>query len=482
MREMQIPRKLRFEILKRDGFRCIYCGRQPPDVRLHVDHKIPVYDGGPTQRNNLVTSCEQCNGGKANIPLNVADSGKKQIFDLPHVTHRSKKFSWKCARFSIFTRSIATDASWYFQFESGGSRYKQSLHTTDPIVAVERAKLLLEADLKHLTDKMRAVLNGGVVTGGFGAGGCSRIEDVLAWLEKRPRPCANEASALKLVLRKLFSTPDKLTTAVFSADLPRRWKLMYEELCAGKTQNDANRIMRSANSILHQAKTVFSVERLSDMKAAGFVFPEMKVFFDEVKARRFKKLPKKTFVPVPHTVVARTLAEWKKLPRNEFLGVGLMLSCGLRKSQVAQVRWDWIGEEEHRPVLTGAAEVKNRKGRVHVFPITPFWRVLLRRAKQEKWIGDSAEAKKDYVLTGNSTERCDEVFRRISTWMRGLGWQMQKTNHAFRDYAGSLVAMKYGLEAAKEFLDHSSVTTTESHYTSFIKSHATRGRSYINWA
>ncbi len=395
----------------------------------------------------------------------------------PTHTHRSKTFLWKRATHQIFTRSLAADANWYFQFESSGSRIKQSLLTTDSLVAIERAKLLLEVEERKLTAKMRAVLDGGKVTGAATAG-CSRIEDILAWLAKRPRPCTREAGVLRLVLRKLFATPEKLTTEVFSADLPRRWKLMHEEQCRGKTQNDANRIMRSANSILHQAKTVFSVERLADMRAAGFVFPDMNIFFNEVKARRFKRLPKKTYVPVSHAIVARTLDGWKNLPRNEFLAVGLMLSCGLRKSQVAQVRWDWFGVEEHRPVLTGAADVKNRKGRVHVFPINPFWRVLLRRVKAENWTG----AGEDYVLDGTPTERCEKVFRRIAKWMRGLGWQMQKTNHAFRDYAGSLVAMKYGLEAAKEFLDHASVTTTETHYSSFIRSHATRGRSYITWA
>jgi integrase len=122
--------------------------------------------------------------------------------------------------------------------------------------------------------------------------------------------------------------------------------------------------------------------------------------------------------------------------------------------------------------------VKNVKGCVHVFPLNPFWRLMLRRAKLENWTGRAD----DYVLTGSTTERCVSTFLRITSWMRKLGWKMQKTNHAFRDYAGSLVAMKYGLEAAKEFLDHSSVTTTEGHYSSFIKSHATRGRSYIKWA
>jgi len=61
--------KQRFEILKRDGFTCQYCGRKPPEVVLEVDHIIAVYNGGTNDRSNLITSCEPCNRGKGTTPL-----------------------------------------------------------------------------------------------------------------------------------------------------------------------------------------------------------------------------------------------------------------------------------------------------------------------------------------------------------------------------------------------------------------------------
>ena len=54
----------RFNIFKRDGFTCQYCGAQPPDVVLEVDHILPVCEGGDNDPMNLVTSCEDCNRGK----------------------------------------------------------------------------------------------------------------------------------------------------------------------------------------------------------------------------------------------------------------------------------------------------------------------------------------------------------------------------------------------------------------------------------
>jgi 5-methylcytosine-specific restriction endonuclease McrA len=61
-----IPAGLRFAVLRRDGFRCAYCGRGEAErVRLHIDHLVPVARGGRTVIDNLVTACQDCNLGKS---------------------------------------------------------------------------------------------------------------------------------------------------------------------------------------------------------------------------------------------------------------------------------------------------------------------------------------------------------------------------------------------------------------------------------
>lgn len=58
--------KLRFEVFKRDDFKCVYCGRSPGDsILLQVDHVLPVSKGGDNAIENLVTSCNECNLGKS---------------------------------------------------------------------------------------------------------------------------------------------------------------------------------------------------------------------------------------------------------------------------------------------------------------------------------------------------------------------------------------------------------------------------------
>lgn len=59
---MAVSKRLRFEILKRDGFKCKYC--HGSEVLLTVDHVKPKALGGTDNPSNLVASCDDCNAGK----------------------------------------------------------------------------------------------------------------------------------------------------------------------------------------------------------------------------------------------------------------------------------------------------------------------------------------------------------------------------------------------------------------------------------
>jgi hypothetical protein len=65
---MAISKRRRFEILRRDGFTCRYCGRSAPDVVLQIDHVTPRALGGSDHPSNLAAACEDCNQGKAAVP------------------------------------------------------------------------------------------------------------------------------------------------------------------------------------------------------------------------------------------------------------------------------------------------------------------------------------------------------------------------------------------------------------------------------
>ncbi len=66
MERAKMTDSLRYDIMKRDKFRCQLCGSTASDgVKLHVDHIVPVAKGGKTTPENLRTLCDRCNLGKS---------------------------------------------------------------------------------------------------------------------------------------------------------------------------------------------------------------------------------------------------------------------------------------------------------------------------------------------------------------------------------------------------------------------------------
>lgn len=51
---------IRLQVLARDGWRCVYCGREANEA----DHVLPRSKGGSDTLENLVAACRKCNGAK----------------------------------------------------------------------------------------------------------------------------------------------------------------------------------------------------------------------------------------------------------------------------------------------------------------------------------------------------------------------------------------------------------------------------------
>ena len=94
-----IPKKVRFEVFKRDFFTCQYCGRKAPDIVLECDHIIPVADGGENDMMNLITSCRDCNRGKGKTRLDNSQMVEKQRARLDELNERREQMEmlleWK---------------------------------------------------------------------------------------------------------------------------------------------------------------------------------------------------------------------------------------------------------------------------------------------------------------------------------------------------------------------------------------------------
>ena len=83
-----LSKNLRFEVFKRDSFKCQYCGQEAPDVILNADHINPVKNGGDNNIINLITSCFSCNSGKSARLLSDNHIVKKQKKSLDELQER----------------------------------------------------------------------------------------------------------------------------------------------------------------------------------------------------------------------------------------------------------------------------------------------------------------------------------------------------------------------------------------------------------
>jgi hypothetical protein len=94
-----LSKKIRFEVFKRDSFKCQYCGESAPDVILEVDHIDPVSKGGEDEMVNYITACRSCNAGKSDRKLDDNTTLAKQRAQLEELNERREQLemmlSWR---------------------------------------------------------------------------------------------------------------------------------------------------------------------------------------------------------------------------------------------------------------------------------------------------------------------------------------------------------------------------------------------------
>ncbi|MCG3127257.1 MAG: hypothetical protein CHACPFDD_02115 [Phycisphaerae bacterium] len=99
MARKSIAKSVRFEVFKRDSFRCQYCGAAAPNVLLEIDHIDPVANGGNNEILNLITACTDCNAGKRDRKLDDLSAVARQREQLEELNQRREQLEmmveWK---------------------------------------------------------------------------------------------------------------------------------------------------------------------------------------------------------------------------------------------------------------------------------------------------------------------------------------------------------------------------------------------------
>lgn len=111
-RRAQTPKR-RMEVIKRDDYRCMICGRRPADnvdIQLHTHHIRPWEAGGITDSRNMITLCHTCHIGLApHHDPNLFDFIGEGISD---VIKRSKaRLAQGVNRYRALTETATEDGS-----------------------------------------------------------------------------------------------------------------------------------------------------------------------------------------------------------------------------------------------------------------------------------------------------------------------------------------------------------------------------------
>lgn len=292
-------------------------------------------------------------------------------------------------------------------------------------------------------------------------------------------------NALTAILREVHGDGGASLLTGFSllkinAELIWKWKEQKRKLADDAADDErALQILRSANSRLRQARSIFSdnEELRTYYRHNKLVLPECIATF--CKEPPFSDCSKDEYHIPSDTVIAATFASLEKLNDGgasvdavrrtaSFLDLNIYKACwlalgfGLRKSEIAEARNSWFVNLGGIIYCRGDVLAKNKK-----FPEV---RVQLGAWDKLRPLIENKDPNA-YVLTGSATDRKEDTFRRLSAWMKGLGWQTTHHIHEFRAWAGCQIAMASGndIRTAQVFLRHASFATTERFYGHHLK-------------
>lgn len=460
----------------------------------------------------------------------------------------SEHFKYRGRGWRIFKRSADLEASWYLYFEFNKKRFgPMSLGSSSKQHCLAEAKLKIDLHYSTRDSALRdSMARPGVKTFSplaaiIGKAGTDDFGVVLLVPTKKMAGARARKSyawslrwCLRLALDLTDAQVDALDAGVLNKETARKFfDAVARDSAAITEQAERNTFVRTAHSFFNNARALFAPRPLEAMRASHSLHLPDKAaiteFRDGQKTYGQSVPPSNKAVLPSDAIINHTLREWiriaetpgYKIPggnrlripgvlghllpltplneidrRNLFVAVGIELACGLRASETQRVRRNWITTHKGRPLLQDLdTKAKDGTGKIEVAPLDPFWRVLWFWIAKNNWdVGPT-----DFLLIarepvgglpgniqrGGISDRQEWPEVHASRWLRGLGWQTQKTNHALRDFSASMITMRYGLGSACDWCRHKTQVTTERNYSRFVKMSRrvdARELAWIRWA
>jgi integrase len=252
---------------------------------------------------------------------------------------------------------------------------------------------------------------------------------------------------------------DAAPLSLLSSEAIQKWRLEYVK--RAKTPAEQGSRKTSCNSTVRQARSLFAKKIAKFMPLPDPPPLQHVEFFPRQSAKYFSRIDAKALL----TETRNELAE-KDSPA--FLVILIALAAGLRKGEIDTLSWPQIDFERGviRVEHTDTASLKSADSRGEV-PIDASVVALLR--------GFHARKTGAFVIEGRDgvagprawgrNYRVQNVFDRVTTWLRKHGVTARKPLHELRKELGALITSEHGIYAASRVLRHADLSTTAAHYT-----------------
>lgn len=241
---------------------------------------------------------------------------------------------------------------------------------------------------------------------------------------------------------------------------------------AGDNKSEIEKKKRSANSVFRSVTSLFT-------EAAREHYPHLtlpKDFGRVLEGMSYRRVEGKKYRLPPTPTIERVMLDaWqlrngyidengRAVPpdRNAYLAWLLAAHAGLRKKEIAHAVIEWVEKTTPPRVWVRSTPDFIAKGKDEGF------------AEVETWVVEELELLAEspaLLLTGNETERGEEVFARLNSWLKARGLAAgkgEKAVHGLRALCGSYWATTRGIFTAQKFLRHKTVDVTNDHYADVI--------------
>ena len=359
------------------------------------------------------------------------------------------RFMYKGRHYTLFKPRLG--GSFYIKIQKQGYRKTTSLHTDDPERAVTMAVGVIDFMLTGIDPEMLkqpSHATADLVTRSY------RVIALRHGLKERT--VEGNISALKKIIGRRKSLKN-FPISRLTGKLVREFIDFELDLIAGQGEDARQTKLRSIQSVLKQAKSVFKRAFHSRYEDAGIYPGNIEGFLLE-QAETPATVDKE---PLEDSVVEALDAKVEALSevRPDFHAAYLLAKSTLRRGEIQRAKWDWVQMKKGHPHIVMSADQKGKKPTA--IPLDPKIYAAL-----QQWYKLTDD--KEHILPENgwTGERCGYFMKELDKWLRNEGGlKTDKTFHELRAHTLHTIREKYGLEVAAAVGRHSEAGITAKHYT-----------------